>query len=183
MLFRLNHELLPEPGSPMASTTVPLLGRCEAIAVGAGVDAAIASVGAVCGSTVGDFGAAEATDVGRLRPRPPRPRRRRGRPTTLAACDPVPVWAGVADSEAESKSASLLCLKSAAIHNPRRIGVECERIREQHEQACSIKLQESEPQSRTGHGQARSFCPNTHMHGSNRSFSAHQRPFNRRCRK
>jgi len=114
MLFRLNHELLPEPGSPMASTTVPLLGRCEAIAVGAGVDAAIASVGAVCGSTVGDFGAAEATDVGRLRPRPPRPRRRRGRPTTLAACDPVPVWAGVADSEAESKSASLLCLKSGA---------------------------------------------------------------------
>ena len=114
MLFRLNHELLPEPGSPMASTTVPLLGRCEAIAVGAGVDAAIASAGAVCGSAVGDFGAAEATDVGRLRPRPPRPRRRRGRPTALAACDPVPVWAGVADSEAESKSASLLCLKSGA---------------------------------------------------------------------
>src|SRR6184192_1719069 len=114
MLFRLNHELLPEPGSPMASTTVPLLGRCEAMAVGAGVDATVASAAAVCGSAVGDFGAAEATDVGRLRPRPPRPRRRRGRPTALAACDPVPVWAGVADSEAESKSASLLCLKSGA---------------------------------------------------------------------
>jgi hypothetical protein len=29
MLCLLNHELLPEPGKPIASTTVPLLGRLE----------------------------------------------------------------------------------------------------------------------------------------------------------
>src|SRR5439155_7459225 len=106
MLFRLNHELLPDPGSPMASTTVPLLGRCEAIAVGAGVDAATASAGAVCVSAVGDFGVAAAPDVGRLRPRPPRPRRRRGRPVAPVACDPVPICGAVAESESESDAAS-----------------------------------------------------------------------------
>src|ERR1700679_2115529 len=29
-LWRLNHELLPEPGSPIARTTTPLEGRCGA---------------------------------------------------------------------------------------------------------------------------------------------------------
>ena len=29
-LCRLNHVLLPEPGSPIASTTIPLGGRCGA---------------------------------------------------------------------------------------------------------------------------------------------------------
>ena|SRR5208282_220544 len=35
MLWRLNHELLPDPGRPIASTTVPLLARAGA-AAGAG---------------------------------------------------------------------------------------------------------------------------------------------------
>jgi len=30
MLCRLNHELLPDPGNPIARTTVPLLGRAGA---------------------------------------------------------------------------------------------------------------------------------------------------------
>src|SRR5580658_2022919 len=107
MLCRLNHELLPDPGNPIARTTVPLLARTGATAGAAWVAttwsgivpgavpgivwacipwAGIASAGN-CPSSTGagaDASTAEASGAsaatagrGRDRPRPPRVRRRR----------------------------------------------------------------------------------------------------------
>src|ERR1700677_429607 len=100
MLWRLNHELLPDPGNPIASTTVPLLGRA---AVGASrgrasvgneatagivataafpTDDSAATGSAAAGSVADSFAATsgaggEPAVFERERPRPPRLRRRR----------------------------------------------------------------------------------------------------------
>src|SRR5205807_505972 len=77
MLCRLNHELLPEPGSPIASTTLPLLGCAAA--------AGLAPVELIAGAAAGwgvNLAASPATFGRAPLPRPPRPRRRReGRPS------------------------------------------------------------------------------------------------------
>src|SRR5258708_8310358 len=84
MLCRLNHELLPDPGNPIARTTVPLLGR-----TGAGT-ASVGAFPATTGfeteastadpSTSAETAGAGVASPGRERPppRPPRLRRRRG---------------------------------------------------------------------------------------------------------
>src|SRR5260221_1075957 len=61
-LCRLNHELLPDPGNPMASTTVPFDARGRAAAGTSGTDGADAARAAEC---VGDASAAGATSAGR----------------------------------------------------------------------------------------------------------------------
>src|ERR1700686_13846 len=86
MLCRLNHELLPDPGNPIARTTVPLLGRAGAGTAGSGdfpatagfVADASAADAPTGESSAATAGAAVATP-GRERPppRPPRLRRRR----------------------------------------------------------------------------------------------------------
>ncbi len=122
-LWRLNHELLPEPGSPMARTTTPFGGRWAA-AGGAGTRGAAAS-GEVTGgssaspasensSSAGSVGTtgtdpftaagAKACATACSRPRPPRPRpprRRRPRPV-----DPEPgrTGCGVAGCSSEGCS-------------------------------------------------------------------------------
>src|SRR5260370_42064618 len=77
MLCRLNHELLPDPGNPIASTTVPLLARTGvgdgAATTGSGAEAATAD-----GSAATAGAGVAATGLGRDPPRPPRLRRRRG---------------------------------------------------------------------------------------------------------
>src|SRR5271168_669610 len=122
MLCRLNHELLPDPGNPIASTTVPLLARAGATGTspGAGVAgkfAATADAGADDSNVVDaadDSAAATgaAAPAGRRDPpRPPRLRRRRvvrGR----GATDPA-VAAG-----AETVSGS--CAASVATREDRR---------------------------------------------------------------
>src|SRR5271154_6760666 len=89
MLWRLNHELLPDPGRPIASTTVPLLARAGADAECAGSFAATAGAGAddfgaddsvAAASAVGSAAAGVCAARGvreRDPPRPPRLRRRR----------------------------------------------------------------------------------------------------------
>src|SRR5580658_10330508 len=87
MLWRLNHELLPDPGNPIASTTTPLEGRgastsgggdgtfavarpCEATAVEAGLSFEAVCDG--CGSPpVPADSTGEAPLRARARPRPP----------------------------------------------------------------------------------------------------------------
>src|SRR6266403_1165769 len=99
MLCRLNQELLPDPGSPIARTTVPLLGRAGAGTTWAGAfpaiigfetepSAADASAAEVSPATAGAGAAAPGRE--RPPPRPPRLRRRRavrglGSPTVDAA--------------------------------------------------------------------------------------------------
>src|ERR1019366_1528121 len=94
MLCRLNHELLPDPGNPIASTTVPLLARtgdgatpaCTAGAgattagnfpatTGSGTGGSAANGSPADGSATTAPGAVAARE--RDPPRPPRPRRRR----------------------------------------------------------------------------------------------------------
>src|SRR3981189_3351920 len=86
MLCRLNHELLPDPGSPIARTTVPLLGRAVTGTVWAGAfpvttgfvsDASAADAPTAECSAATDGAAAAAPDRERPPPRPPRLRRRR----------------------------------------------------------------------------------------------------------
>ncbi len=92
MLWRLNHELFPDPGNPIARTTTPLEGRGDsgwggldadlaaARPWGATGDDAALSFGAACTGVVGSLPAAADSAGGaplRLRPRPPLPRRRR----------------------------------------------------------------------------------------------------------
>ena len=107
-LWRLNQELLPEPGSPMASTTTPFGARAAAVGaagtLGVATDAAGASASPASGpsssESTGVAGTAPLTAVGAKacatacsRPRPPRPlppRRRRLR----AACPPRPATGG-----------------------------------------------------------------------------------------
>ena len=86
-MWRLNQELLPDPGKPIASTTVPLEGRGDS--VGGGVVAGLAAArprGAALSFGEGCIGATASlpatADSGggaplRPRPRPPLPRRRR----------------------------------------------------------------------------------------------------------
>src|SRR5271168_3776231 len=83
MLCRLNHELLPDPGSPIARTTVPLLGRAAVAAVTAGTFSAgtgavgTASVAKAAEASAVATGATAAAGRERDPPRPPRVRRRR----------------------------------------------------------------------------------------------------------
>src|SRR5580704_15264771 len=103
MLWRLNHELLPDPGNPIASTTTPLEGRdastwggvdvalaavrpCKATAVEAGL-----SFEAVCDGCGSPPVPADSTGEAplRARPRPPLPRRRR-----RLATSPFPACCG-----------------------------------------------------------------------------------------
>src|ERR1019366_5323338 len=90
MLCRLNHELLPEPGNPIARTTVPLLGRAGAAcstctASGAATGATGGGSAAPASGVSGSAGPAvsgvfrDAASVGERRAplRPPRLRRRR----------------------------------------------------------------------------------------------------------
>src|ERR1700722_5628761 len=86
-LWRLNQELLPDPGSPMARTTMPLGGRGPAVGTIAGTEGAWVS-GAVDArspsseaSPIGETGAIpfaapglKAWATACSRPRPPRPR-------------------------------------------------------------------------------------------------------------
>ena len=93
--WRLNHVDLPDPGSPIASTTTPLLGRAAAATAGGAAPAAGTSSdsGAATGTSDGT-GAASATadpflgvapGLRRLL-RPPRRRRRRfGRSASAGA--------------------------------------------------------------------------------------------------
>ncbi len=46
-LCRLNHELLPEPGSPIASTTIPFGGRAGALGTMAGIAGACGAAATV----------------------------------------------------------------------------------------------------------------------------------------
>src|SRR5438270_5635238 len=84
-LCRLNHELLPEPGSPMASTTVPFdaRGRC---ATGAAATGAASGFSSALGAGASEL-ASTGFDPGRLLPRPPLRRRlgRRASPDAPAA--------------------------------------------------------------------------------------------------
>src|SRR5437660_1075168 len=78
MLWRLNHELLPDPGRPMARTTIPLLGWAGV--AGALLTGALTTGSAATGSAAVVVKATAASpDFGLAppRPRPPRPRRRR----------------------------------------------------------------------------------------------------------
>src|SRR5438270_180220 len=78
-LCRLNHELLPEPGSPIARTTVPFdaRGRC---ATGAAATGAASGFSSALGTATEAASELAGTDFdpGRLLPRPPL-RRRLGR--------------------------------------------------------------------------------------------------------
>src|SRR5215471_17903531 len=83
MLFRLNQELFPDPGSPIARITDPFGGRGGATGItSAGVDTA-GTPGVSLGSTAGTVASAEGTATGARadpflpRPRPPLPLRRR----------------------------------------------------------------------------------------------------------
>src|SRR5437016_5031199 len=86
MLCRLNHELFPDPGRPIASTTTPLLGRGDsgvdtagrAPATGTGSAAPLSSETTVFRAVVAPA-AGDRVGVApvRLRPRPPLPLRRR----------------------------------------------------------------------------------------------------------
>ena len=76
MLWRLNHELFPDPGRPTASTTIPFEGCCAAGAGGVGVVLGTGRAGP--DSVVGGCCCGEVCCPGRFLPRPPR-RRRRGR--------------------------------------------------------------------------------------------------------
>src|SRR6476619_6084453 len=84
-LWRLNQELLPEPGSPIASTTVPLE-MCGLVAGGiigaAGDSGAVASAEPEVSGAIA-AGCAAGFCRERLRPRPPR--RRRGRRVSATA--------------------------------------------------------------------------------------------------
>src|SRR5579864_5300597 len=77
MLWRLNQELLPDPGSPIARTTTPLLAR--------GAETGAAGTEAGCASAGAALAGAAACWAGRLLPRPPL-RRRRGRRMPPADC-------------------------------------------------------------------------------------------------
>jgi hypothetical protein len=99
MLLRLNHELLPEPGRPMARTTVPLGDAGDAGEVsGTEADSGTFAGGASAFEELAAAGV--GLDAGRLRPRPPRPRRRRGREL------PLPGLEGAARSDATAASGS-----------------------------------------------------------------------------
>src|SRR6202008_684375 len=95
ILLRLNQELLPEPGRPMARMTAPLGGR--GMAGGVGCKVASAGTAGIVGAPVegadGDAGAA-AWLAARAwpfspPPRPPLVRRRRGR---FCAARGTPPW-------------------------------------------------------------------------------------------
>ncbi len=101
-LWRLNHELLPEPGSPIARTTIPFGGRADAAGTAAGTrgacgaasasgsapssapsSGAISSVPGNSGTIPFAAAGVNACATACSRPRPPRPRpprRRRPRP-------------------------------------------------------------------------------------------------------
>src|ERR1700732_3050692 len=88
--WRLNQELFPEPGRPIARTTTPLDGCCG-VAVGvaaAGAVVSLVSEAGADGDGVPSAGApcVEGEAVWRVRPRPPLPRRRRrlGRALSLS---------------------------------------------------------------------------------------------------
>jgi hypothetical protein len=90
-LWRLNQELLPDPGSPMARTTMPLGGRGAAAGTTAGIDGVCAAI-SVSGVVDARSPSSEASSIGEpgaipfaaaglkawatacSRPRPPRPR-------------------------------------------------------------------------------------------------------------
>src|SRR3989442_12173978 len=92
ILCRLNQELLPDPGRPIARTTTPLgaRGMVAGGAAAAAVLAALGTSGAIIAEALrcGEGGAGgsprRADSRGwvspRTRPRPPLPRRRRRRP-------------------------------------------------------------------------------------------------------
>ena len=123
-LWRLNHELLPEPGSPMARTTTPFGGRggtagiagtLGADATGevtAGSSASPVSENSPSAPSTGTTGidpfaaaGAKACATACSRPRPPRPRpprRRRPRPV-----DPDPVGAGCGAGCASDRSSEV----------------------------------------------------------------------------
>ncbi len=73
MLLRLNQELLPEPGKPIASTTVPFgdAGGATAVATLPATGSAVAALGV-------EFLGVSVRAPERPRPRPPRPLRREG---------------------------------------------------------------------------------------------------------
>src|SRR5882724_6530672 len=87
MLCRLNHELFPDPGNPMARITVPLGTRGAAAGAGFAADGATGATPSP--SVVASAGTALDGAIPPVLepplPRPPRPRRRRRR-----ASPPVP---------------------------------------------------------------------------------------------
>jgi len=127
-LCRLNQELLPDPGRPIASTTMPFGGRCV-VAAAAGTLGTAAACGTAAGSAsvspasvnsssvagtpgIDPFTAAGANACATAcsRPRPPRPRpprRRRPRPVELvrigaaelSGCRASAGWSGGACSD------------------------------------------------------------------------------------
>ena len=110
MLWRLNHELFPDPGSPIAKTTTPFGGR--ELALGAatwGVEAAWLGISLVAALDAAPSATAGRGSLPRPRPLPPRPLRRRffcaeSPPTegTFAWLDPMSLFpcSGSGDSEA-----------------------------------------------------------------------------------
>ena len=136
-LWRLNHELLPEPGNPMARTTTPFGGRCGAAGtagtlgatgeVTVGSSASPASESSSSAPSTGTTGmdpfaaaGAKACATACSRPRPPRPRpprRRRPRPV-----DPEPAGpgcGGVAGCASNCRSSGPC---SSALERARRTG-------------------------------------------------------------
>jgi hypothetical protein len=126
-LWRLNHELLPEPGRPIARTTTPFGGRCGAAGVDGTLGAAAAE-GVALGSSAspasgnsssaGSAGTtgtdpftaagAKACATACSRPRPPRPRpprRRRPRPV-LGVRTAADSWAAGVSNEGSSEDCS-----------------------------------------------------------------------------
>ena len=123
-LWRLNHELLPEPGRPIARTTTPFGGRCGVAGVDGTLGAAAAE-GVALGSSgspawgnsssAGTTGTdpfaaagAKACATACSRPRPPRPRpprRRRPRPV-LGGRTAADSWAAGVSNEGSSEDCS-----------------------------------------------------------------------------
>jgi len=111
-LWRLNQELLPDPGNPMARTTMPLGGRGPAVETTAGTEGAcgaawVSGAGdarspSSAASSIGETGAVPFAAAGLKawatacsRPRPPRPRPpRRLRPRPRWPSSPATRLAG-----------------------------------------------------------------------------------------
>src|SRR5207245_4447988 len=122
------HELLPEPGSPIASTTTPLEGRGASGGTGATLGAVrprgvvTTAPGAGCIGSTGSSFTVAASAVGepvRLRPRPPLPRPRR---RLLASAPPTTGRGeltsdsidGISMTDSGSGAAGAACLISTA---------------------------------------------------------------------
>ncbi len=129
MLWRLNHVLLPDPGKPMASTTIPFGGRGGAAGTVSGAWGAGAALSpSVGGSAVPSSGVstlpaaggpliaegAKACATARSRPWPPRPRpprRRRLRPAE--GWPPLRGWERGSEGSFETMSSPAFCCSGA----------------------------------------------------------------------